>query len=309
MHLDGYDITYSAANRFAQIDLLSQLPRIAATINREHQWLKHAARELQPDGIISDNRYGLHHSSIPSVILTHQLHVMSGMGSLADKAVQRLHYKYLNRFAETWVVDTPTAPGLAGQLSHCARMPHRYKYIGLLSRLTPLPPQEPSASGNHKKILVLISGPEPQRTQLSRMLWQQALGFEGEIVFVEGSDTAVEPPGTPPHIKWHNRVAGMLQEILLTWADVVVCRSGYSTLMDLSHFGKRAVLIPTPGQTEQLYLAATLKKRGAWYSAPQFGFDLKTAVESAMSPAFTPPAFAGAFQLHQPVLNAWLDSL
>ena len=39
-------------------------------------------------------------------------------------------------------------------------------------------------------------------------------------------------------------------------ADIVISRSGYSTIMDLARLGKKAIFIPTPGQTEQTsYLA------------------------------------------------------
>ena len=46
---------------------------------------------------------------------------------------------------------------------------------------------------------------------------------------------------------------------LLQWymqeAKEIVCRSGYSSIMDLYTIGRKAHLIPTPGQTEQIYLA------------------------------------------------------
>lgn len=315
-HLDGYNVTYSPANRFAQAGLLSQLPRIAGVIKREHEWLRQKVSELQIDGIISDNRYGLFHPAVPSVIITHQLRVMTGMGSLADKAVQRLHYKYLNRFNATWVVDEANAPGLAGELAHCMHMPHRYDYIGLLSRfhsahITPPSPchGEPRRTRVGERFLVLLSGPEPQRTNLSRILWPQCVNYMGEVVFADGSDNAETPSDIPPHITYHKRLNGKALEEALCWADVVVCRSGYSTLMDLAALGKRAVLIPTPGQTEQEYLAAHLMKKGAWYSAPQQNFDLNAGVSNALSGSFIPPTFPAAFDLHKPVLEEWLQSL
>lgn len=312
LHLDGYNVRYSSANRFAQAGLLSQLPRIAAVIKQEHDWLQHTAAKLQLHGIVSDNRYGLFHSSIPSVIITHQLRVMTGMGSLADNAVQRLHYKYLNRFNATWVADMAEAPGLAGDLSHSARMPHNYDYIGLLSRYAAtsahVTPPSPSERVGERS-LILLSGPEPQRTNLSRMLWQQVAGYKGQVMFVEGSDNAEKPGDIPAHITYHKRLNGRALLDALTWADVVVCRSGYSTLMDLAALGKRAVLIPTPGQTEQEYLAAHLKKRGAWYSAPQQNFDLNAGISNALSGSFIPPSFTTAFDLHKPVLEQWLPGL
>lgn len=309
VYLDGYNVTYSAANRVAQAGLLRQLPHIAASIHREHSWLEDAAERLQLHGIISDNRYGLFHSDIPSVILTHQLRVRTGMGRLADRLVQRMHYKYLNRFNATWVVDEPSAPGLADQLSHSACMPRQHRYVGLLSRFAEPIGLPVYKAKEHARVLVLLSGPEPARTQLSRMLWQQVLNYKGEVVFAEGSDDALQPWEVPPHITWYRRLNGVLLETMLMWADVVVCRSGYSTLMDLAALGRRAVLIPTPGQTEQEYLAKQLKKGGAWYSAPQHDFDLNAGISNALSGSYTPPSFPAAFDLHKPVLDEWLASL
>lgn len=331
LHLDGYNVRYSSANRIAQAGLLSQLPRIAATIKQEHDWLQQMAAKLQLHGIISDNRYGLFHSAIPSVIITHQLHVMTGMGSIADKTVQRLHYKYLNRFSTTWVADVEESPGLAGELSHSNRMPHNYDYIGLLSRyhtegmlnsqhLWVAPPSLPEGEVRSserfselgrigERSLILLSGPEPQRTHLSGMLWQQALAYKGDVMFAEGSDNSEQPADIPAHITYHRRLNGKALLDALMWADVVVCRSGYSTLMDLAALGRRAVLIPTPGQTEQEYLAAHLKKRGAWYSAPQQNFDLNAGVNNALSGSYTPPSFPKAFHLYKQVLDKWLQDI
>lgn len=307
VHLDGYAVTYSAANRFVQAGLLSQLPRIAGVIKREHEWLRQQVSELQIDGIISDNRYGLFHSKVPSVIITHQLRVMTGMGTLADKAVQRLHYKYLNRFNTTWVVDDANSPGLAGELSHSAHMPHHYNYIGLLSRFAGS--DQSVTPGNSGRVLILLSGPEPQRSNLSQILWPQCVNYTGEVIFTEGSDNAETPLNIPPHISYHKRLNGKALEDALAWADVVVCRSGYSTLMDLAALGKLALLIPTPGQTEQEYLAAHLMKKGAWYSAPQRNFDLNAGISDALSGSFTQPSLQGAFGQYRPVLEDWLLSL
>jgi len=311
IHLEGYNVTYSTANRFAQAGLLSQLPRIAGVIKREHEWLRQQVTELQIDGIISDNRYGLFHSKVPSVIITHQLRVMTGMGNLADKAVQRLHYKYLNRFNATWVVDEADAPGLAGELSHSTHMPTHYSYLGLLSRFhrAHTTPPSPLERAGERSLLVLLSGPEPQRTNLSRIIWQQAVDYNGDVIFADGSDNAQTPSHIPPHINYHKRLNGEVLKEALLWADVVVCRSGYSTLMDLAALGKRAVLIPTPGQTEQEYLAAHLMKKGTWYSAPQQNFDLNAGISNALSGSFAPPSFPAAFDLHKPLLEQWLQSL
>lgn len=279
--LDGYNISYSPANQWMQIGLLRQLPAIHKKILAEHKWLLRRAEELHIDRVISDNRYGLHHPAIPSVILTHQLMVQSGAGVFADRAIQKLHYKYLNRFGETWVVDTQGINNMAGILSNPAVMPRKFRYIGLLSRFSNRETAATAQPSRPENILILLSGPEPQRTILSQMLWNQAAGYQGDIAFVEGSSTARQPANIPTNIQWHQRLTDSALAPLLDRADIIICRSGYSTLMDLTLLRKRAIVIPTPGQTEQEYLGRYLHGKGFFYCSRQKGFNLDSALAAA----------------------------
>lgn len=303
--LDGYRVTYSARNRYLQAGLLTQLPRILGIIKQEHAWLQQTAGELQLDGIISDNRYGLYHSGIPSVIITHQLRVQTGFGNIADTTLQKLHYKYLDRFCAKWVADTHQAPGLAGVLSHPARLPKHTRYLGLLSAF--------DNTGVHNTgagtLLVLISGPEPQRSMLSKILWQQVLQHNGKVVFVEGSETTEAPQSIPAHITWHNRIAGEHLQSLLQDAAMVVCRSGYSTIMDLIALRKKAILIPTPGQTEQEYLGKQLAEQGLFYVTPQAGFHLSSALDKAAKVPYNRSTLQDHFRDYKPVIDDWLATL
>ena len=43
-------------------------------------------------------------------------------------------------------------------------------------------------------------------------------------------------------------------------SELVLSRSGYTTVLDLAKLGKKAFFIPTPGQYEQEYLAERLQK-------------------------------------------------
>ncbi len=305
IHLDGYGITYSKWNKWAQAGILAQLPHIQRAIMNEHNWLKHLTQERQIDGIISDNRYGLFHHQIPSVILTHQLQVRSGFGKFTDYAIQKIHYKYLNRFGATWVVDAQNSPGLAGSLSHTKTLPHHTSYVGLLSRFAHVP----NATGCNGPLLVLLSGPEPQRSALSHMLWQQVQSHNGEVIFVEGTEQAQLPAGGPAHIAWHRRLHGATAEQAIRNAGMIVCRSGYSTLMDLATLQKKAILIPTPGQTEQEYLGHSLHKQGIFYSTRQKGFDLNSALAATQQFPFHSLALQQHFNDYEPVMNDWLDSL
>lgn len=301
IHLDGYNVTYSAANRVAQAGIFAQLPHIARTIASEQKWLLHICATRQIDGILSDNRYGLFHSSVPSVIITHQLRVLTGMGNIADRAVQKLHYRYLDRFNEVWVPDVQGDDNLAGKLSHTTIQPHRTKYIGLLSQFDESPSE--NAGG---PLTILLSGPEPQRSNLSGILWQQIMHHKENVVFIEGSEQAATPLHIPSHITYHKRLAGTKLAGVLQQAGTIVCRSGYSTIMDLIRLGKQAVLIPTPGQTEQEYLAKHLSKQGLFTSVKQNGFDLaKTLTTMSQDPA-KPAGLITHYNDHIPVLENWI---
>jgi UDP-N-acetylglucosamine:LPS N-acetylglucosamine transferase len=306
IYTPGYDVTYSGLNKVAQAGLLLQTPRLLKTIGQENIRLREIVRELRPDGIISDNRYGMYHTQVPSVIMTHQLRIQSGMGNTVDNVLQRLHYRYLNKFGATWVVDTEESPGLAGTLSHPMTMPDNYHYIGLLSRFAGM------VAGNQKEdgpILVLISGPEPQRTEFSKMLWQHVMRHDGPVIFAEGSEAATAPAYIPAHISYHKRMDGPALSDALMNASIVVCRSGYSTLMDLRAMNKRGIVIPTPGQTEQQYLGSTLHERGIFYSTEQKGFDLQRSLRDAAAFPFHKTNSAEAFSAFRTVLDNWVNSL
>ena len=313
IHLDGYNILYSKWNRLGQIGLLSQLPRIHKTINAEHNWLLQLANERPIDGIISDNRYGLFHPNIPSVILTHQLQVQTGLGNFPDHAIQKLHYKYLDRFNATWVVDAPGNPNLGGKLSHPAALPNHATYLGLLSRFetpTAIPPV-PLIDGNiaEEPLLILLSGPEPQRNELSRILWQQVQHYPGKVTFVEGSENVIPPATISPHITYHKRLTSEQLAPILRNAGMVISRSGYSTLMDLVALRKKAIIIPTPGQTEQEYLGRHLHRQGIFYCTTQKRFDILTALKEASQFPYHFLPLDRAYTTYKKVIDQWLHAL
>ena len=307
IHLNGYDVTYSKWNKYGQIGLLSQLQHIDKMINHEHKWLERNAKELKLDGIISDNRYGLFHASIPSVIMTHQLAVQTGFGSIMNRAVQRLHYKYLDRFSATWIVDTAGVPNLAGKLSHPLRLPNSTKYIGLLSQFEFLNAVQTNTKSD--TVLVMLSGPEPQRAELSRILWRQVQQYDGKVIFIDGSDKAIAPGDIKPHITYHKRLTSKYLGPVLQDASMVICRSGYSTIMDLVMLNKKAILIPTPGQTEQEYLGKYLHDQKIFYCSKQKDLDLNTAIKEATQFASSPVVPASAYAEYKMVLSEWISTL
>lgn len=303
--LPGYEVKYSRSRKGFLWSILRQLPRLLRTVRREHQWLLNVTATQQVDGIISDNRYGLHHPELPAAIMTHQLEVRTGMGNFFDRLLRPLHYRYLQRFGQCWVVDVAGTPNLAGSLSHPPVLPAQTRYIGWLSHL-----QQPQAGPAGDYLLVVLSGPEPQRTILADRLWRQALLHQQQqIVFVEGNAAAGEREQQAAHIQWHAHLPGAALQPLLAGASMVICRSGYSTLMDLVLLGKKAILIPTPGQTEQEYLGRYLCDQGIFYSADQEGFRLEAALAAARDFPFKKLEAAGGHAQFIPVLEEWLMRL
>jgi len=299
LDLPGYGITYPGQGRSFRAHIVRQGPSILAAIRRERDWLARAMPERRWDLILSDNRYGFTHPDVPSAIITHQLRVISGYGTTADDLLRKFLYTYINRFTECWVPDLTGDPNLAGMLSHPTQLPKaRTRYLGLLSRLNPEPVQE------GVDLLVLLSGPEPQRTLLENTLLPQIRNKSGRNVLVRGLPGTSALPDNPGKVQVHNHLPSTELSTLIAGAKAMVCRPGYSTLMDLIRLGKSAVLVPTPGQTEQEYLAERAGGFGWFPQLEQDGLVLDTALQ--MLGHSVPPPFSGDFDHFKKVVDAFV---
>ena len=245
--LPAYAVTYPTRSMPLNVGL--QLPRWLRTIWRERRCCARLVEELGIDRIVSDNRFGCYLPNIPSIFLTHQLHPITH-----NRLVSWMYRKYLQRFDAFWVPDHPApADRVSGKLSR-AEGYHDVRYIGPLSRLRIAVPPATSAF----QVLALLSGPEPMRTQLENIVVAQLRGLPGQHVLVRGLPGSAAPlPNLPDNLTAHNFANGTLLSQLLPATQHIICRSGYSTLMDVYAVteGHKLFLIPTPGQTEQIYLA------------------------------------------------------
>ena len=300
--LKGYEVSYSKHAAYFLPHLFLQTPKILKAIKEEKKWLQDFVKQQKIDGIISDNRYGLHHPTIPSVIICHQLQIKTGLGNVVDDFVQKIHARLLQRCSNVWVPDVADENNLAGLLAHPKKLPSNTAYIGWLSQFYE------SEIVEEKHLLILLSGEETQRAQLSDLLWQEVQNFDGKVVFVAGSD-AEKRTNIPLHIDFYNRLSAAELLPLLQAANYVICRSGYSSIMDLVALQKKAILLPTPSQTEQEYLAKHLHKNGVFYAASQKNFKLKDAIHSANNFPFKKIGKQESFHQFIPVLNNWLSKL
>jgi predicted glycosyltransferase len=211
--------------------------------------------------------------------MTHQLNIITGSGAVADWLLRKLHYRILEKFDECWIVDVKEKGGLVGRLSHPPYIPSNACYIGLLSQLRPF---ATSARSQNNKILILLSGPEPMRGILEEKLVQQAAyTTEYQFHIVAGNPSGTARAELPTHITYVTHANADDLATALADAQLVICRSGYSTLMDLVIFEKKALLIPTPGQSEQEYLAGYLQMQGIALSRQQAALDLKKDIGEA----------------------------
>jgi uncharacterized protein (TIGR00661 family) len=305
VHLDGYNVTYAEKGSWFMVNLLKQLPRLLKTIRYENDWIAKLVAERKIDAVISDNRYGLHHDSLPCVMMTHQVLAQTGMGEFADRLLSKIHYRHIRKYQQCWVIDVDGEPNLSGVLAHPDKMPENARFIGLLSQIAD--EQMEGISEDH--FLILLSGPEPQRTLLSDLLWEQAKQLKQKLVFVEGSNNIAARTDIPPHISYHLQLTKDELFPLLKGASMVICRSGYSTLMDLVVLDKKAILIPTPGQTEQEYLGKYLHKEGVFFCMSQEKFNIFQALVSCHTFPFKKlPLKHGLFE-YKKIVTQWLNGL
>lgn len=299
--LPSYGIRYFSSNMV--LNIARQMPRILYAAAAEHRVTDRIVRQHGIDGIISDNRYGCFHRQSRNVLITHQLNLRIP-GKLLEYTTNRLLRLALKPFDDIWVPDTGHHDGLSGALSHPAAGLNNTSYIGILSRAMQAPAQEEP----DYDAAVILSGPEPQRTLLEQLLLEQAARLPYRFMFVQGITGARTHSRPAENISMISYMTGKELNRLYAASRFVVCRSGYSSLMDLAATGKKGILIPTPGQTEQEYLARHLSAGNHFVAQEQSQVDLGAALLAA---GRTSGLSSAALRLNDfgPQLEAWLGTL
>ena len=273
--LKGYRIKYAKNGLTGKI--LIQVPSILRSMKEENKWLKEQVSKFGFEGVISDNRYGLYHEKVFSVFITHQLRIKSSFGKWSERILQQWNYKFINRFNECWVPDEERENNLAGELSHPVKFPSiPTKYIGPLSRF-----EKKNIDEMKNHLLIILSGPEPQRTILENKVIDQVVNYPASATIVRGlpGERNIIPSTNTIHFYNHLSSVELNNEAMK--AEFIVSRSGYSTVMDIATLKKKSILIPTPGQTEQEYLADHLMKKQFAFCVDQNSFSLQKNVEEA----------------------------
>lgn len=283
INLSGYRITFSKTRWKTLIKYFWQIPKILISINQENKWLQNFLVKNQVDAIISDNRYGLFNKNISSIFITHQLTIINPFGNFFENLLRKINYHYINKFNECWVPDFEGLDNMGGKLSHPDKMPSTsVKFLGRLSRIV----KEKSFSKSIQ-LLIILSGPEPQRSIFEEILLAQLQTYVEDTVLIRGLPGETKSLiNNKKNLSIYNHASAVVLNQYINEATFIISRSGYSTVMDLMGLMKKCIFVPTPGQSEQEYLAEYLSSRKFCLSYKQSKFHLDEVIREAASYKF-----------------------
>lgn len=259
LHLRGYRIRYAKWGFNLPLVLLFQVPQIIYSIIYEYRWLKKAQAQFEFDLIVSDNRFGFYHKTVPSVFITHQLNLQMHF-ELATRLFQKIQYAWLKRFTACWIPDIEGDHNLSGILANPKHKPSiPLWYMGCLSRLIDTPinsithtiSNDSSSDNNNNRIVFLgiVSGPEPQRTLLENLLWKAGNKLNIPFIVIAGTPSKDQPnklikENKNTKLYAHLAAPELVREI--NRAEYIICRGGYTTLMELIPFEKKINFYSNP---------------------------------------------------------------
>ena len=246
--------------------MLLKLPLLIYHSAKEHRMLKKIILDNDIDIVISDNRFGLWNNDITSVYVTHMPRIpFPRLSKPLEFIGVLLHRAVIKKYTLCLIPDVPGSENLSGRLSHNIRHPGNVRFTGILSRFMHGDNEMIPYPGMHNT--VILSGPEPQRTMLKNKLIAVLGDNREKSVFFEGKPHLLSrEKHESGNMIFYNHLPARLMKRVVTGSKNIICRPGYSTLMDLVTINCSALVIPTPGQTEQEYLARYLTRKG-WFSS------------------------------------------
>lgn len=275
IRLKGYGIKFNKLLP-AATGVLLDVPRILKNIFREHKEINKLIADNHIDVLLSDNRYGLWNKNVYSIFLTHQLNIIPPAWLNYTSLLLRKATRFIiEKYNECWIPDVESEPSLSGKLSHKGNLPFNSRYIGYLSRFDAPCPIAPSGY----EVIAILSGPEPHRTQLEELLTIQLSQLSKRSLLLRGITGTSNNASNINNLTIIDHLNSKELCSLLMNKPVVICRGGYSTLMDLAFTGNRIICIPTPGQTEQEYLATYGALTGRCLLLNQKEFSISDALQ------------------------------
>ena len=259
---------HMGSGKHSYFHLLLQLPALVFSVFREHRLAKKIVHDEAVDIVVSDNRYGLHCRNAYSVLITHQVSpVLPAIFRWLEFPLYIILRKLIQRFDQCWIPDfSHPEVNLSGKLSHRYKIPSNARYIGILSRFSQSDASCEIQPSLRYDVAVVLSGPEPQVSIFEKQMFSQLIRLEKSAILLRGMrHQPIEISGFSPsyiHQVSHLEVNAFSQ--VLKQAGLVISRSGYSGIMDYIALGISAILVPSPGQSEQEYLAGWLSEKG-WF--------------------------------------------
>lgn len=304
IELPTYSLRFSSGK--SQVGMmLWQIPGLLRMINQEHQWLKQYVKANKLDAIISDHRLGMWHPEVESVLMAHQIAIQPPAGMKIWSAfLFKAHWRFVGKFDQIWVPDFLDENNLSGKL-----VPEKVRQVGKVQFIGPLSHLASQAANaetwpDQVPLLIILSGLEPQRTLLEKIIRKEVKRCDLDAILVQGLSGKIrrerEEKLTVINFLGSRELASLCRK-----AEVVISRAGYSSLMDYAALGKqKLILIPTPGQTEQVYLAQRMKKQKIACIQQQHEIDLALALEQL-------PSYSGFYPMESPhlLLEKGLDAL
>jgi len=264
--LPSYGIKYPKNGRYLKWKIFFNIFSIYKAVKAEHKIIEEIILKEKVSGIISDNRFGVRSEKVPSVYMTHQIKVLSGFTTFLTSWV---HQRIIKKFDACWVPDNKNKPTLSGKLSHGIFKNINIKYVGTYARFKKLDLKK------KYELLILLSGVEPQRSILEDKLVKELENYKKKTILIRGKISSSNTlKVTNKNITIIDFLSRDKLEELINQSELVLCRSGYSSILEMASVNARAFFIPTPGQSEQEYLAKFLQQNNIAPYATQQSFKL-----------------------------------
>lgn len=287
------------------LKLAFQLPMALWFNYHDSRFIAKLQRKTKIDLIISDNRFGANSKKIPSIIITHQLNLQIPQSfRLFTPLANKLNHVLLKQFDQCWIPDFQGQNQLSGELSIIPKNFIPTIYLGILSRFLSA---KPATTKKDIDLLVILSGPEPQRSQLEEKVIRQFNDLTGNFIILRGLPHLQTKEKIIRNTRLLNHATDELFLELINKSKQILCRGGYSTIMDLASLKRTALLVPTPGQTEQEYLAKYLSGKDLFNSVNQDDISIKDLLNNPQPNALDFPE--SSMEKLEAIIRKQLESL
>lgn len=267
-----FDVSYTKNASLLPFKMVFTLPKLVLFYFQNKNFVKKLTKKHKIDTIIADNRFGFFSKKIKSYFITHQIKIQA-KNRLLENIIFIINKINIQKFNEVWIPDFEQNKSLSGKLSNCSKLKIECKKIGILSRF-PVKNESKTKNENYD-IVAIISGPEPQRTIFQKKITSALKDTDYKTLIISGTlNDNSKQTNSNLTIASHLKTANF--QTIIQVAEIIISRAGYSSIMDLISLKQTAIIVPTPGQTEQEYLANYLHKNNIFFSVEQKNFNKNT---------------------------------